>query len=42
MKLKESGITFTIEILDLKSNDKFRNPVHGIRNRQREIQNPRL
>ena len=42
MKLKESGITFTIEIRYLKSNDKFRNPVPGIGNRQRGIQNPRL
>ena len=40
--LKESGIPLTIGIQDPSSTDKYWNPVTGIRNPRREIQNPRL
>ena len=42
LKLKESGIPLTIRIQNPSSTDKNWNPVPGIRNPQRAIQNPRL
>ena len=42
IQLKESGIPLTIEIQNSSSTDKNWNPVPGIRNPQRGIQNPRL
>ena len=38
----ESGIPLTIRIQNLSSTEKYWNPVPGIRNPQRGIQNPRL
>ena len=38
----ESGIPLTIGIQNLSSTEKYWNPVPGIRNPQRGIQNPRL
>ena len=42
MQLKESGIPLTIEIQNPTATDKDLNPVPGIRNPRRGIQNPRL
>ena len=42
IQLKESGILLTIGIQNSSSTDKNWNPVPGIRNPQRGIQNPRL
>ena len=42
IQLKECGIPLTIEIHNSSSTDKNWNPVPGIRNPQRGIQNPRL
>ena len=42
IQLKESGIPLTIGIQSPTSTDKDWNPVHGIRNPLRGVQNPRL
>ena len=41
IQLKESGILLTIGIQNPSSTDKYGNPVPGIRNPQRLLQNPR-
>ena len=42
IQLKESGIRLTIRIRNASSTGKVRNPIPGIRNPGRRIQNPRL
>ena len=42
IQLKDSGIPLSIGIQFSSSTDKYWNPVPGIRNTTREIQNPRL
>ena len=42
IQLEDSGIPLTIGIQNPSSTDKYWNPVPGIRNTKREIQNPRL